>query len=70
MVFKKKRMVMRLTEEGRADMITPEIEAIMDDLDGQEASESCWDRRVHGEPVLWVVGKSGKGTYVNENDCV
>lgn len=69
MVFSKKRMVYRLTSEGLADQITDEIMAIMDNLDGQEASASCWRRTVYEEPVLWVVGKDGKGEYVNEEDC-
>lgn len=70
MVFKKERMVARLEREGRADLIDDEIRQIMDDLDGQEASTSCWNRRVYDEPVVLVVGKSGKSHYVNENDCI
>ena len=69
MKFSKQMMVDRLTEEGMADRITDEIVAIMDNLDGQEAISSCWRRQVHGEPVYWVVGKDGKGEYVNELDC-
>lgn len=69
MVFSKKKMVDRITREGRADLIGPEEEAIMDNLDGQEATRSCWRRVVYGEPVLWVVGKDGNGNYVNERDC-
>lgn len=70
MVFSKAKMVERLTEEGRADMITEGILEIMDNLDGQEAISSCWRRQVHGEPVYWVVGKDGNGEYVNEDDCI
>ena len=69
MVFKKELMVARLKEQGMEDKITPEIEATMDNLDGCEATSSCWRRRVYDEPVLWVVGKDGTGQYVNENDC-
>ena len=69
MVFRKSKMIARLIEEGREDMITKDVEAIMDNLDGQKASESCWRRQVYDEPVLWVVGKDGKGEYVNERDC-
>ena len=67
--FDKNLMIKRLTEEGRADQIDDEIKAIMDNLDGQEAVSNCWRRVVYGEPVLWVVGKNGKGEYVNERDC-
>lgn len=70
MKFSKQRMIDRLSTEGRADMITADVLAIMDNLDGQEASASCWRRRVYDEPVYYVVGKDGEGQYVNENDCI
>ena len=69
MKFSKEKMIKRITEEGRTDMIDETVLEIMDNLDGQEASASCWRRVVHDEPVLWVVGKDGHGTYVNEKDC-
>ena len=69
MKFYKELMMERLEKEGRADQIDDEVKAIMDDLDGQEADASCWNRRVLDEPVYWVVGKSGQGQYVNELDC-
>jgi hypothetical protein len=68
MKFRKQKMIDRLTQEGKADQITKEIEEIMDDLDGQEVDTQCWDRQVKGEPVYWCVGKSGKGEYVHELD--
>lgn len=69
MKFCKDRMIARLTEEGRADAITDEILAIMNNLDGQEVNKTCWRRTVYDEPVYWVWGKDGHGQYVNENDC-
>ena len=69
MKFRKERMIARLTEEGRADMITPEIEAIMDNLDGQDENPSNWRRQIYDEPVMYVIGKDGEGEYVNEADC-
>lgn len=66
--FSKRKMVERLVKEGLGDKITPEIEAIMDDLDGQPTTAQCWNRQVFDEPVLWCVGKSGHGQYVNELD--
>ena len=69
MKFYKEKMINRLKAEGRGDAITPDILAIMDNLDGQDASASCWARQVHGEPVFWCVGKDGKGYEVNEADC-
>ena len=68
MKFSKRKMVERLVMLGMGDEITPEIESIMDDLDGQPVTEQCWERQVKGEPLLWCVGKSGKGNYVYELD--
>lgn len=69
MVFKKSKMIARIEKEGRTDMLTPDVLEIMDNLDGQFANPSNWERQVYGEPVLWVVGKNGEGEYVNEADC-
>lgn len=69
MRFRKKMMLERLEREGRSDMVDDKSLVIMNDLDGLEASASNWRRMVHGEPVLYVVGRSGKGMYVNEADC-
>lgn len=68
--FSKKKMVERLIKEGRGSQITDDIIEIMDDIDGQEVQENCWDRQVYGQPVFYVVGKSGEGRYVNEADCI
>ena len=70
MKFSKDKMVARLTKAGLADQITPDVIKIMDNLNGQQATASCWLRVVHGEPVYWVVGKDGHGEYVNEADCL
>ena len=67
--FSKQMMIDRLTKEGLADKIDEGILAIMDNLDGQEATTACWNRQVYGEPVLWCIGKDGEGHLVNENDC-
>lgn len=69
MVFKKEKMIARIKEEGMAELITEDVLKIMDNLDGQRAEESCWRRRVYGEPVMYVIGKDGIGQYVNELDC-
>lgn len=41
MKFYKSRMMARLKKENLLDQVTDEIQEIMDDLDGQEATESC-----------------------------
>ena len=69
MRFSKQKMIDRLTREGRADMIDKQALEIMDRLDGKEATTSCWQRQVYGEPVLWVDLGDGAGEYVNEFDC-
>lgn len=68
--FNKAKMLERIKSEGRMDMVGETELAIMDDLDGQEVTASCWERVVKGQPVYWCVGKSGEGQYVNEKDCV
>ena len=70
MRFSKERMVKRVTDAGMGHMLDKKALAKMDDLDGCEASASCWERVVNGKPLLWVVGKSGEGSYVNEADCI
>ncbi len=69
MKFSKYKMIDRLTQNGLTGAITKDVMRTMDNLDGQEATQSCWKRRVFGESVLWVVGKDGHGEYVNEVDC-
>lgn len=69
MVFRKEKMLKRLEEQGMLAAIDDKSREIMDDLDGQEATASCWQRVVYGEPILYVIGKSGEGNYVNELDC-
>ena len=69
MKFSKQKMIDRVTKEGNANMIDDEVLKIMDNLDGCQATTSCWRRQVYDEPVLWVIGKDGTGQYVNEDDC-
>ena len=69
LVFSKEKMLARLEREGRIGDVTEKELAIMDNLDGCEATRSCWQRQVYGDPVLYVIGKDGTGLYVNENDC-
>ncbi len=70
LVFSKKKMMERLANEGRAEEVTPDLEAIMDALDGKEAIASCWRRVVYNEPVYYVRMGEKTGEYVNENDCI
>ena len=69
MIFRKQKMIDRVTREGRADMINDTVLAIMDKLDGKKATANCWRRQVYDEPVLWVDLGNGQGEYVNELDC-
>ena len=76
-IYSAKRTIDRVRNEQdpelariRRDVIrSPKIVKILDDLDGQPATASCWRRQVHGEPVMYVVGRSGEGRYVHEDDC-
>ncbi len=69
MIFSKKKMIDRITKEGRADMLDEKSLAIMDNLDGCEGNPHNWQHVVNDAPVLWVIGKDGKGEYVNIADC-
>ena len=68
-VFRKALMQQWITENHKEDMVDDSVREMMDKLDGQEATESCWDRVVKGNPVLWCTGKDGVGTYVREEWC-
>lgn len=70
MKFSKAKMLERVEREGLGHLVDDEVKAHMDNLDGQPASASCWRRQVFDEPVMWVVGKDGVGSYVNEADCI
>lgn len=71
LVFSKAKMVERVTENFGAGAITPDVIAIMDDLDGQEVTAQNWQNRVMGEDdMMYAIGKSGKGNYVNIVDCI
>jgi len=72
MKFSKEKMIERITREGRKEMIDENVMKIMDNLDGQAASDLAgrWVRHVIGKPVVWVIGKDGRGEYVLEEDCV
>lgn len=68
LVFSKKKMIDRITKEGRADMIDAEVIRIMNNLDGLECIANCWRRQIYDEPVYAVTGLDGIVQYVNEND--
>ena len=70
MVFSKEKMVERLIKAGLISQINEEIEAIMDNLDGQEVGSNSWNRQVMGDPVYTCTGKDGKNYDVNEDDCI
>ena len=72
MKFSKEKMIERVTREGRMEMIDENVVKIMDNLDGQVASDLAgrWVHHVIGKPVMWVIGKDGLGEYVLEEDCV
>ncbi len=69
MVFKKKKMINRLTKKGLSNRITPAIMKIMDNIDGCEAVESDWSVIKSKGNLLWVKGRNGIGEYVNRADC-
>lgn len=70
MYFSKKKMIERVTAEGKADMLTEATLKVMDNLDGQPVTTACWQRRVDDMPVYSCTGKDGEVLPVFEGDCV
>lgn len=70
MVFKKELMLKRVEEAGMLHLVGETELAIMDNLDGQPVTASCWNRQVYDQPVYACLGKDGKYYDVNEADCV
>ena len=70
MVFSKELMLKHIEEAGQMHLVGETELAIMDNLDGQEVTSSCWNRVVKGAPVYACTGKDGKVYDVNENDCI
>ena len=72
MKFSKEKMIERITREGRMEMIDEIVVEMMDNLDGQVASDRAgrWMPHMIGKPVMWVIGKDGLGEYVLGEDCV
>lgn len=67
MIFKKEKMIARLVKEGRAKEITPDAVAVMDLLDGEEATTHCWENVVMDRNVAYVPKHD---LYVNVDDCI
>jgi|GEM_PF-2814799 len=68
MKFSKSKMIARLIKEGKRESITDEVLKIMDDLDGQEAVISKWDKMIYGRISLVCTGKSGTVQPVHSDD--
>ena len=69
LVFRKKKMVDRITQEGRADMLDPPTLAFMDELDGLEAFPNRWRQTVHFEENAYYCMLNGDQIPVNFLDC-
>ena len=70
MFFSKEKMIKRLESEGKGKQVTPEILAIMDNLDGQPVSTNSSNRQVNDAPLYSCKGKDGKFYDVFEGDCI
>lgn len=70
MYFSKKKMVERVTAEGKADMLDEATLKTMDNLDGQPVTTASWQRVVNNMPVYSCTGKDGEVLPVFEGDCV
>ena len=64
-VFRAEKMIARITEEGRADMLTPEIMEKIRSLDGKVGDSWNWAYVVNDEDLVWIESEQ---TYVNFAD--
>lgn len=68
-VFSKQKMLDRLKEEGRLNLVDEESLQIMDMLDGQEAHKNDFKALVY-DGLECFVRHEGKNYPVNPNDCI
>ena len=68
MIFKKDKMIARLTEEGLAHFIDDEIMEIMNNLDGKEAVKNDFKALVH-DVEEYMVRFNDEWYPVNKLDC-
>ena len=69
MVFRKEKMIERLTREGRGNEITMGTMLYMDNLDGQPAGIDSYNRLANGTRIYSCFGKDGQYFEVAETDC-
>lgn len=69
-VFRKAKMLARLEEEGRMNLVGPAELAMMDALDGEEGTDYNWENVVNGENLVWIEATDKHdGAYVAACDC-
>ncbi len=68
--FRAEKMIARVKEEGRGDMLDEKTLSFIKSLDGEKANDYNWESVVNGSPLAWIK-KTDKheGAYVNIADC-
>ena len=67
-VFRKYKMMERLTKEGLLSFVGPTEEKIMDDLDGKEVHLNQWQAQVHGVESYYATTDEGHQYPVHPDD--
>jgi hypothetical protein len=70
-IFKASKMISRIKDEGRGDMLDDETVKFINLLDGKEADTYNWQNQVMDKNLAYISpDKDQDGTYVNVADCV
>lgn len=69
-IFRKQKMIDRLTKEGRLNQVHAEDYELMDKLDGHKANDYNYRSFVFGDNLSWIEPFEGcEGAYVCTEDC-
>lgn len=68
-VFKKDKMLNRLKKENTLYIVNDDMLEIINDLDGRECTNDCFEKFYYGSPVLACMGSNGIIYNIYECDC-
>lgn len=65
-IFRAQKMIDRVKNEGRENMLDKETLNTIYSLDGKTGNDYNWASVVNGENLVWIEDAK---MYVNKNDC-
>ena len=69
-IFRKTKMLARITAEGKSNLLNTATLDFMDRLDGHACHPNLWRQTVYGETDAWYCTDSNGNQYpININDC-